>query len=272
MFKVLQRFKIKPPKTFNFVTTVDKLESIFDNINKIPIDYWVPYNFRNTIWIYRVVLSRNTIKNDNWFKDDGILGKQPFLPKSVRQRFGITRQGRLIFELVVSPYRNDFNRFHPLRLDGELGEQTTISLEKFRSNPKVKFFFPDFTGQTEMWSLLKDLYLLTKPDLTLKEAFKIRNLEVRREVMKHFPISEIIKEDSCKIIDQTDEGILFELSWNRFLWVKDATTPREYILAVPRIWDPDHVMKQQFPIAKVHVARAWTFGIHPTAFNPKIET
>ncbi len=272
MFKVLQRFKIKSPKTFNFVTTIDKLQSIFDNIDKIPIDYWTPYNFRNTIWFYRVVLSRRTIKNDDWFKDEGVLGKQPFLPKSVRQRFGITRAGKLIFELVVSPYRNDFNRFQPLNLDGELGEQETISLEKFRSNPQVQFFFPSFQDQTGMWALLRDLYILTNPDVTIQEAFKINNLEVRREALKHFPIDMILHDKASRIIEQTKEGILFEFGWNHYLWVKDATTPREYILAIPKVWEPDWVMKQSFPITKVHVARAYTFGIHPTAFNPKIET
>ena len=101
--------------------------------------------------------------------------------------------------------------------------------------------------------------------LVVTDALNSGNQEIRRRVIEEIGIETFMQEVSATTLDvdgadrlmafgapHTDEQV--------YLCLKDASTPREYVLRVP----PD--------MERVRQAKAWSFGIAEHEYAPEIET
>ena len=93
--------------------------------------------------------------------------------------------------------------------------------------------------------------------LDAEMALASRNQETRRQIMERIGIEEFVTallhaDGSDKLVTCSDGG--------HYLWLKDASTPREYLLRVP----PD--------TKTVVEGKAWSFGITPDEYAPIRET
>lgn len=97
-------------------------------------------------------------------------------------------------------------------------------------------------------------------DLTLADVLEAKNQELKQRALKAFGYERFVAEAKMETIDTAGENSLLRHGDVVFAYVKDASTPRRYLLRVPP------------GMKTVHEAVAWTFGMRPNEYKPLIET
>lgn len=98
-------------------------------------------------------------------------------------------------------------------------------------------------------------------DLAVSDILDAPNAELRRRALEIFGIPEFLAAMDAETIDTQGEDSLIGLTngW-RMLRLKDASTPRVYLLRVPDA------------MQRVRQAKAWTFNIPENEYSPLVET
>lgn len=236
----------------DFVTGV---KTIIKYKDRIPEEFWktVAKGTKNIIWVWDV-------RTDDY--------------EWTSERIGITKDGEVIYGFdsgcsCNSEWEKDNAETDTAKCGYHIKtwkafEMSMEDLEKFgQSNPKQKDW------QNGAFDNLKDYLLLTEEDPEPEKVFAAKNAEVRRYLMKRVGYDNIKKHfgKEMKVIHKDGESELFDIKIGgrdeRYIKVKDASTPREYILSVPAgSWGPQ----------KCHDAVAWTFGLRGNEYHPEKET
>lgn len=119
---------------------------------------------------------------------------------------------------------------------------------------------PDFDKdwQEEATKSIRDALLILKPDVSLQEFEAVQNQELRRFIIETHP--EFISSVTAATLDENGPNKL--LAFNNqtvWLWVKDASTERRYLLQVPS------------EMKRVRQALAWTFNMEEDDYAPIAE-
>ena len=119
---------------------------------------------------------------------------------------------------------------------------------------------------------LKELYILTKDDVTLADLLHCDNMEIRRDAIKKLGY-EAVKQHAT-IIDRHEKYDLLDLrfggeDFGRFLKMEDSTSTEVYLLQVPRTRDFGTVKIQMNSAAE---AVAWSFKKQKHQYHPDMET
>jgi hypothetical protein len=108
--------------------------------------------------------------------------------------------------------------------------------------------------------------ILAPQNLTARDFFRARNLEVRRVIQARLGerFASVLGEN---VIDRGPRGVLYEVDVPgerdrraRYVKVRDASTAREYYLRVPPT------------ISTAEAAVAWTFGLTTAEYQPEQES
>lgn len=115
-------------------------------------------------------------------------------------------------------------------------------------------------------------------DLTIKDVLDVVNQEIKQKALRGFGYEKFVEATDPKTLHVDGEDSLIKISSGKagtaergrtgrnsdadivFLYVKDASTPRRYLLRVP----PNMVRVQQ--------AKAWTFNVREEDYHPNKET
>lgn len=98
--------------------------------------------------------------------------------------------------------------------------------------------------------------------ITTEEILTVRNQESRRQAIERRNISTFMDDVDGVVLDTDERGDrLMKLSNDlRYLWLKDGSTDREYVLRVPD--DAGSVLE----------GKAWSFDLPPDQYTPILET
>lgn len=100
--------------------------------------------------------------------------------------------------------------------------------------------------------------------LDTDDALDVINQETRRRVIEQLGIAEFFVSVGAELIHEDGHDRLMSFGAlrgaQRYLWLQDASTPRQYVLRVPR------------DMQRVRQAKAWSFGISEAEYKPEIET
>jgi hypothetical protein len=119
---------------------------------------------------------------------------------------------------------------------------------------------------------LKELYILTKEDVTLADLLHCNNMEIRRDAIKKMGYESV--KEHAKIIDSYEDYDLLDLSFadedfGRFLKMVDSTSKEVYLLQVPKTRDFGTI---KIPMNKARQALAWSFKKQEHEYHPDDET
>lgn len=119
---------------------------------------------------------------------------------------------------------------------------------------------------------LKELYILSKKNVTLPDLIHCENMEIRRDAIKKMGF-DMVKEHAV-LIDSEREYDLFDLrfggeDFGRFLKMVDATSNEVYLLQVPRTRDFGTI---KIKMDKAMQAVAWSFDKQLHNYSPSEET
>lgn len=216
------------------------------------------------------------------------------------ERLGITKDGKIIFGFdsgcsCPSPWH-----------DCGDGVYTIKTWKEFNIDPGAA---AELEWDKECVQNVKDLLMLVRDDIKPEEVFSAKNTEIRRHLMKRVGFENIRKLPNFRSLAKDGKYELFALSEleegyfkipipradgyikdkkgvpfvdkpldtacrNTELYVKvpDSSSDREYCLYLGGLeFDSrNQVYRLQFKTPKDAVA--WTFGLKPEEYNPKIET
>lgn len=122
------------------------------------------------------------------------------------------------------------------------------------------------TGYSEIpWDeAIEDMTVIVKlfegMDITKDNILKCRNAEVKQKALKAMGYEKFVVEAKPELLDEEGENKLLKIDDIVFVYVKDASTPRRYLLRV-------HPNMQ-----RVKEAIAWTFDLQEEEYQPLIET
>lgn len=119
---------------------------------------------------------------------------------------------------------------------------------------------PDFDSgwQEEATKSIRDALLILKPDVSLQEFEGVPNQELRRFIIETHP--HFINSVTNAVLDESGPNQLLGFKGNTtWLWLKDVSTERRYLLQVP------HETK------RVRQALAWTFNMNEDDYAPLVE-
>lgn len=95
----------------------------------------------------------------------------------------------------------------------------------------------------------------------MSEIWAIPNLELRRRAWEAYGVDRFVVDSGMTEIDRDGEDALVQRgSQAAYLYLKDASTPRRYLLRVPP------------SMQRVRQAKAWTFGLQEAEYAPSVET
>lgn len=142
----------------------------------------------------------------------------------------------------------------------------------FELNDEIKFNSEDGHYISDDWKeilskTVDNIYLAIKsPDkLDVQKILQEENVEVRRVLIEKLGNDKFIKRVNPEILDESETGRLLKVELKGdedmvLLEVKDASSPRKYLLRVP-------------PSMKTALqAKAWTFGMETKDFILEKET
>jgi hypothetical protein len=93
--------------------------------------------------------------------------------------------------------------------------------------------------------------------IDFKDIF-VADAEVSRQARERYGEKLFMKH--CRVIEEKAGERLLEVNGHVYVYVQDASTPRQYLLQVP----PN--------MKTIHEAKAWTFDIDPRFYHPDKET
>ena len=96
--------------------------------------------------------------------------------------------------------------------------------------------------------------------ITSSDVIKTVNAEIKQEALASLGYENFVAEMNPKTLDKLGEDELIQMDDITMLHVKDASTPRRYLLRVPNNME------------RVKQAVAWTFGLREDEYNPIAET
>lgn len=96
--------------------------------------------------------------------------------------------------------------------------------------------------------------------ITVDRILVTKNQEVKQRLIKAYGYEAFVRDSGAQVIDTRGKDRLVAVGDVVFLDVKDASTPRRYLLRVP----PD--------MKRVRQAVAWTFDVPENNYNPLVET
>ena len=97
-------------------------------------------------------------------------------------------------------------------------------------------------------------------DVTAADILACKNQEIKQQALKKFGYENFVREAKMDEIDSDGENSLLKAGEIVFVYVKDSSTTRRYLLRVP-------------PNTKtVKEGVAWTFNLSPAKYQPLIET
>lgn len=113
----------------------------------------------------------------------------------------------------------------------------------------------------------RQLALVVKHDqgeIDAEEILEFDNMELRREGIEKFGAERWVEQIGAEVVNIEGDNSLMRLDRHDepfcFLYLKDGSTPRRYVLRVA----PEH--------ETVNAARAASFGIEPSRFHLSVET
>lgn len=141
--------------------------------------------------------------------------------------------------------------------------QTAINLVQAETLETV--FPANFRSDLPLDQWVTECSLIVKLEESLSlhrdDAFLTQNMETRRRIIEQIGIAKYV--DGVIQVDGQDKLITIDFQGEpgRYLWLKDSSTEREYLLRVP----PE--------MTSVRAAKAWSFGLEsPNHYRPLIET
>lgn len=108
--------------------------------------------------------------------------------------------------------------------------------------------------ETLMWVLLEEGLPITSADILATP-----NQELRRRGVEAMGAEKFFAEAEKEVLHEDGENALFAVGARRYLYLKDASTERRYLLQVP----PD--------TQRVKQGIAWTFGMSESDYSPLVE-
>lgn len=147
----------------------------------------------------------------------------------------------------------------------EIPKKTAINLAKSGNLARV---FPgnirDTYSDIDVPTFAKDCTMIIKcrehVDVTPAEIIECKNSEVRRVALERYGIDQFIKDSKPVILDTAEPNQLLQYGDHLYLFLKDASTPRRYLLQVPE------------SVKTVRDGIAWSFGMRTEEYAPLIET
>ncbi len=99
-------------------------------------------------------------------------------------------------------------------------------------------------------------------EFTPNEIWELPNQELRRRAWESYGVDRFVMDSKMKEIgvDGSDKLVSVESRNEKYLLLKDASTPRRYLLRVPSNME------------RCRQAKAWTFGLKEEEYNPLLET
>jgi hypothetical protein len=138
-----------------------------------------------------------------------------------------------------------------------------LTASKLAQNGTFETVFPaNFRdgGGVDLEGVVDEIETLVKLEeelpVTAEDAWRAKSQETRRRVLEKLDVQKLI--DSVREIDGDDSLVV--INKEVYLWLKDSSTPRRYLLRVP----PE--------MKRVREAKAWTFGLSEDEYAPLIET
>lgn len=191
-----------------------------------------------------------------------------YFTSSIHYTVTLTKDGQLII-----------NRYYMVLDKTTVEYVTTLEFIKWtnKKSEKAMNMFQWFNG---------DLEIFFKPEIDSEKILGINNTEIRREAIKQIGIKKLMYEfrEHITLFEKNTIGeMLFEIAiplgrlWNnpmRFIWVRDATDLDEwYLLQVPKFfYGGDFQRTDDIEVKTIHIAKAWSFDVHPTIYHPVKET
>lgn len=106
--------------------------------------------------------------------------------------------------------------------------------------------------------------------IAIGDVFGTPNAELRRRLMERYGVERVVTDAQFETLDADGEDLLVRAPAGLtvgigtetpvYLYVKDSSTPRRYLLRVP----PD--------MERVREAKAWSFGLDEHEYAPSVET
>lgn len=123
----------------------------------------------------------------------------------------------------------------------------------------------DLSSEVGLDEFVTECELVTKIEedagITNDDILAARSQEVRRRAIERKGIVRFMTEVAAIEMEKDDRGDrLMDVSGNKYLWLQDGSTDREYVLRVP-----DDTMR-------VREGKAWSFNISEDDYSPLIET
>jgi hypothetical protein len=97
-------------------------------------------------------------------------------------------------------------------------------------------------------------------EITKEDILACRNQEVKQKALKLYGYERFVEETGSKEIHRTGEDALIDVGGIRFLFVKDSSTDRRYLLRVPD------------DMERVRQGKAWMFNVREGEYSPLVET
>jgi hypothetical protein len=165
-------------------------------------------------------------------------------PKTLSQAKKFAEDYRSFVEVPIETMRNlarngTMKKVFPANINDEYSE---LSYDDFCSDAQISV------------KLEEDI------DVTAADVLACKNQEIKQQALKRFGYERFVDEIKFEEIDRLGEDALLRKDDIVFAYVKDASTPRRYLLRVP-----PHMRR-------IREAVAWTFGMTEREYNPIAES
>jgi hypothetical protein len=147
----------------------------------------------------------------------------------------------------------------------EVPAQTAANLS---ANGRLGQVFPanirDDYGDMDLPEAVRDISTAVKIEegvpIALADILETKNQEIKQRALKLFGYERFVAEAKPETVHADGDDSLIKVGDIAFLYVKDGSTPRRYLLRVPP------------QMRRVREAKAWTFGLRENEYAPLIET
>lgn len=150
----------------------------------------------------------------------------------------------------------------------EIPRATAIALAE---NGTLESVFPanvndDYGSEVNVPEFSRDatahIKLIEGLPFSVEEIWATGNMELRRRAWDAYGVEKFVTDSGMTELHREGEDALVRLAANGaiFLLLKDASTPRRYLLRVP----PE--------MTRVREAKAWSFGLNEHEYRPEVET
>lgn len=125
----------------------------------------------------------------------------------------------------------------------------------------IKDVYSDINYDDALIEITGSVLLEEGLPIKLDDILKTKNAELKHKLLTTFGYEEFLKVSKYSVIDENGDDQLIKIEPDiYFAYVKDASTPRKYLLRVP----PN--------MRGIKQAIAWTFNMRENEFRPLVET